>query len=125
MRKHPLIVLILIGCVYYDKILIVCLLIYNQIIHGSALLIAHRAIPCLAIFHIIKIVGQDHLEIRQRILSLAQNLSHMGYIKQSCLCADCHMLFDYACWILYRKNISPKRHHLASGLYMRIIQRSL
>ena len=72
---------VVICCIYYDKVMVIWFLIYNQIIHCTAILIAHRAISCLTVYHIVKIVRQNHLKILECIFSFTQHFTHVRYIK--------------------------------------------
>ena len=81
MIQHPLEVLVLVGSVDYDKVVVVCLFVNNQVIYCAAVLVAHRAVARLSVYHIGKVVSQQMLQVFQRFFSFAQDLSHVRNVK--------------------------------------------
>ena len=42
-------------------------MVYDQVIYSSTVLVTHRAVSCLSVYHIGKIIRQDLVQIRQCI----------------------------------------------------------
>ena len=122
MIQHPLVVLLLVCRIDNDQVFFPGFPVNNQIIHRASVFVAHRAVLGLAVLDLRIIIGEKHLKICLRIFSRAENLSHMGNIKEPCPGAHRHVFLDHSCRILHRKRITCKRNHLSSGLYMFFIK---
>ena len=74
---HPGIVLILIGSVHNNEVAVVPYLIDNQVVHHASLFVAHGAVSRLSLCHDRIIIGQQHVQVLKRILSPADDLTHV------------------------------------------------
>ena len=77
MGLHPLEILILICCIYHYKIAVVPYLVHDQVIHHTAIFIAHGAVAGLAIGHDRIVIGQDHVQVLLCITASADDLPHV------------------------------------------------
>ena len=123
MGFHPCKVFIFVGCIHYDKIMLIPDLINDQIVHTVSIFIAHEAVSCLTVIHICEIIGQQMIEQLQCSGSFTKNFSHMRYIKETTGFPDCHMLCDHTSLVLDGKKISCKRNDLAPVCLMGGIER--
>ena len=67
MVLHPLVILILVGCVDNDEIAVVLNFIDNQVVHHASCLVAHGAVSSCTVLHDRIIIGQKHIHILQGI----------------------------------------------------------
>lgn len=81
MIQHPLEIFIFVGSVDYDEVVVICLFIYDQVIYCTAVLVAHRAVACLSVNHICKVVGQQMLQVFEGFFSFAEDLAHVRNIE--------------------------------------------
>ena len=92
---HPCEVLISVSCVYYYEVVVLALHIYNEVIDGTAVFIAHWGISCESRLKVCVIVCQQQVEEVLCLLTLNENFAHVGNVEQSALSSDCHVLcFD-------------------------------
>ena len=89
---HPCEVFICVSCVYYYEVVILALHIYNEVVDGSAVFIAHWGISCESRLKVCVIVCQEHVEEVLCLLALNEYFAHVGNIEQSALSSDCHVL---------------------------------
>ena len=123
MLGHPGKILVLVGCIHHYKIVIVMHFVDDQVIHRTAIFIAHGAVAGLPVLHDRIIIGQEMIQIRNCVRSLHQDLAHMGDVEKSAACPYSHMFLDHSGLILDRQNVSAELHHLAPALHMLVIQR--
>ena len=79
--QHPLEIFIFVGSVDYDEVVVICLFIYDQVIYCTAVLVAHRAVACLSVNHICKVVGQQMLQVFEGFFSFAEDLAHVRNVE--------------------------------------------
>ena len=95
MIAHPREVLVGVGSIDYHEVIVLALHIYNEVVDCAAVLIAHRGISCESRLKVCVIVCQEQIEEVLCLLTLNENLAHVGNIEQTALCSDCHVLcFD-------------------------------
>jgi len=119
---HPRDIFVAVGRIHYDQIAFRGNPINNQVVHHAAILVTHHTVADLPVIHIGKIIGQQVVQVRQRIPALIDHLTHVGNIEQPCFGADRHMLLDHACAVLYRQQISRKRDNLAATCGVAVIE---
>ena len=120
---HPIYVLVAVGRVDHHPVRILREAVDDQIVHHAALGIAHHAIAHLAVAHGGKVIGEQLLEIGQRVGSLVEHLAHMAHIEQAAGLTHGHVLADDTRGILHRQHIARKGHHAALQRHMTVVQR--
>ena len=94
----------------------------DQIVHCSALLVAHRTVACLPVLHDGIVVGEQPVQVADCIRSLHDHFTHMGYVKQAAGRTYGHMLADHAGLVLYRHLKAAELHHFSPAPQVRLIQ---
>ena len=110
----PVGVLLMVGRVDDHHVAVVVEAVNHHVVHNAAPLVAHRAVADLAVCHVGKVVGQQHLGVCQRVGTFEHQLRHVGDVKQASLFADRHVFGDDAGGVLHRQAVAAKRHHLAA-----------
>ena len=77
MLGHPRPVLVDVSGIDDDEEVILAHLIHEEVIHRTAVLIAHHAIENLARLHAAHVVGEDMVDISLCVGSLDSHFSHM------------------------------------------------
>ena len=120
---HPCEVLVCVSSIDYYEVVVLGLHIYNEVIDGTAVLIAHRGVSCESRLKVCVIVCQEQIEEVLSLLTLNENFAHVGNVEQSALSSDCHVLCFDTCSVLYRKKEAAEFDYLAAVLKMGIIER--
>ena len=112
----------LICRVYNDEIIVVRLLVNDQIVYGTTVLIAHWAVSRTTVLQIRVVVRQHVIQKLQCLLALNQNLSHMGNVEQAALRPHCHMLLLDTGFVLNRQQKTTEVHDASTVLHMGVIK---
>ncbi len=110
------------GIVYNDEIIVVRLLVNNQIVYGTTVLIAHWAVSRTTVLQIRVVVRQHVIQELQSLLALNQNLSHMGNVEQAALRPNCHMFLLDTGFVLNRQQKTTEVHDASTVLHMGVIK---
>ena len=119
---HPVVVLLGVCGVYDHEVIVVSPLVDDQIVYGTAVLVAHRAVARLPVLHVGEVVGQHIVQVLQAVRAGYQDLSHVGNIEEACGSANRHVFLLDACLVLYRKDESPERYHLSAVFDMSFVE---
>ena len=97
----------------------------DQVIHAPAVLVQHNRVSAAADFQVVKLIGQDGIQIFQRVRSLQKGLSHMGDIKNAGLFPHSLVLGDNAARILHRQQEPAEGDDFTAQFHMEIVKRCL
>ena len=77
MTFHPFYVLVDVGSVDYEEEVVLCHLVHEQVVNGSAILIAHHSVENLAWFGSAHIVGEDVVDVSFGVRTLYGHFAHV------------------------------------------------
>ncbi len=81
MVQHPLIVFFHVCRVHNEEIMVCGILINQQVVYHSAILIAHEGVNNLIVIHCPNVVGEQILKVFCSVFSLHFDLSHVRDIE--------------------------------------------
>ena len=112
MLLHPRPILIYISSVDDKEEIVLAHFIYQQVVDGSAILIAHHAIKDFTHGSTCDIVGEDILYITFGIRTFDRHFAHVGDVKQSYMLTHSDMLWSNASLLIKQRHVeSPEGHH--------------
>ena len=115
MFLDPLGVFGMVGSVDHQQNVLGVHFVDQQIVYSGAVLIAHGGVFHLAVYHVLALVGHQHLHVGHGVFAAQGHLRHVGDVEQAGFFTHGHMLGDHACLVLHRQRVACKRHHFALG----------
>ena len=120
---HPSPVFVDVRRIDDEEEIILAQLIHQQVIDGSAVLVAHHSIIDFAHGGTSHIVGKYMLHIAFRIGTLHRDLTHVRDIKQSYMFTNGHVLRSDTAILIQQRHIkASKRHHRGTQRQMFVVQ---
>ena len=115
-------VLILVGSIYYHQEFVLVLSVDDEVVHNSAILVAHRGVSCLTVMHSGIIVGKKIIQVCDGIRTLDGDLAHVGYVKNTAGSSYSVMFCNNSRRVLYRHFPACEGYHFAAVFEMRLIE---
>ena len=117
---HPRPVLVDVGGVDDQEEIVLAQLVDQQVVHRSAVFVAHHAVENLPHRHVCDVVGEDMVHVALGLAAPYCHLAHVAHVEQSDVFTDGGMLGCNTCILIKQRHVEaseldhhgPQRHVL-------------